>query len=650
MSAKILVFVLAMVILSISLISGIILMDNAAYNDAVSYERVTSALDDLNGKITEMLDQSEKSAVSISQDYRVISALKKNDFNALKSALDSFNGTLQMDTISITDVNGNVIIRQHDPDKYGDNILSQTNVQKALTGSTSTTLEPGALARLSTRSGAPIYDDSGKMIGAVVTGYVFSADILDELKALHNTELTIFAGDERIATTIKKNGQRVVGTKLDSTIAKILLEDEQPYEGKADILEMPFITKYEPLRDTNGDVVGIVFAGISRENAVAATRATFLHILIAVPIVVIICGIILLAFVNKNIKQPMHKLTRASEMLAGGQLDVKLDTGTRKDEIAMLTGAMQTMITQLRSYISDISFILTAMSENDFTVSNGVEYVGDFMPIKNAVNNIMRSLNSTLEVVNQSAIQFSSSADQLSSSAQGLAQGSGDQSEAILRLTDSITQISEDASINAEHVRRAKEYVEQAAASVTTGNEQMTKMLAAMEAIKDSSMQISNIIKTIDDISFQTNILALNAAVEAARAGTAGKGFAVVAEEVKNLASKSAQAAKQTSELINNSILTVKEGYDLADSTATIFQQVTEKAGLVESSILEIDRASTMQSTEIMSVTKDLQQISDVVQVNSATSQQTAAASQELLSQAEILREQVSKFKLADTH
>jgi methyl-accepting chemotaxis protein len=650
MSAKILVFVIVMILVSVSLVAGLVIIDNVAFNNDVSNDRVNSAISDLRNMVNGMLEDSAKSAVSIAQNDRLISAVEKNDFDLIQSVLDDINTTLKMDTISITDTNGTVIIRQHQPDMFGDSILNQRNVQKALSGETSTMLEPSSLSMLSGRSAAPIYNKNGILIGTVVTGFSLeNPEALDELKALHHTEFTIFAGDVRISTTIIKDGARAVGTTLSESIADIVIKQGQPYTGEADILGYPYLTRYEPLHDTEGKIVGVIFAGLSKTDAEASFRNTFIHISVAVPAIVAVCSLILLIFVRRSIKRPMHKLADASDLLANGQLDVKIDISNKKDEVTMLSNAMQKMIRQLRGYISDIRSVLSAMSRNDFTISSSGEYLGDFLPIKEAMAEILNSLNSTMLLVNHSAIQFNSSADQLSASAQALAQGSSEQTEAIVRLTESVSQISDDAVKNAESVRLARNNVDLAAAGIKKGNEQMARMLTAMDDIKASSTEISKIIKTIDDIAFQTNILALNAAVEAARAGAAGKGFAVVAEEVRSLASKSAEAAKQTNQLISRSIAAVNEGYCLADSTAKEFEDVAKKTVMVETSIHEIDKASSMQSTEITHIKASLKQISDVVQMNSASSEETAAASEELLNQSELLHEQIARFKLAHT-
>jgi methyl-accepting chemotaxis protein len=647
LSTKIIIFAAIIVLLSSVLIGIVTLIKSSAYNSKVSYDRIDSALNDLNDTIQEMLVSSNKSALSIAQNYRVIAAMEKGGFDDLKAVLDDINTILKMDTISITDTKGDVIIRQHQPDTFGDNILAQSNVQKALNGECSTTIEPGKLVKLSCRTGAPIYDTKGKLIGAVVTGYVFDKyDIVDYLKELHNTELTIFAGNVRIATTIIKDGERQVNTTLNESVADIVLNQGLAYNGETEILGAKFLTEYRPLLNTEGVIVGAIFAGLSVEEAQDLTNQIITLMLIIIPIIVVVCIIFLLIFNKRNLKNPLNLLPEASNLLAEGKLNVNLETGTKKDEVSKLSNAMQKMISQLYRYMSDITTILNSMADNDFTIGSTEEYTGDFRPIKDALTAITGSLNETLLLVNSTTKQFNISAKQLSSAAQSLAQGTSEQTEAVMSLNDSILHIYEEAELNARNVQLAKTYVEDTISAFSRGNEQMHKMLLAMDAIRTSSAEISAIIKTIDDIAFQTNILSLNAAVEAARAGEAGRGFAVVADEVRSLAAKSAAAANQTSELIYKAISAAKEGYTLADNTAKIFKEVSDNADLLGTSIFEIDKASAMQTAEITQAKNGISQISSVVQLNSSTSEETAAASEELLTQAELLTEQISKFKL----
>lgn len=649
MSTKILLFTTVMIILSVGMTSGLVMIENSSYNHKVSYDRVAAATSNLKSAIQDQLTESQKNAVSIAQNYKLIDAMENGNFDAMKAVLDDLNATLLTSTISITDPNGNVMIRQHQPEKRGDSILKQTNVQKALLGETSTTLEPGALVKLSSRTGTPVKNPDGEIIGTAVTGYTFdNAELLDHLKEMLSTDLTIYSGTESIATTITSNDKRAVGVTLGEGIAKAVLEQGKPYAGSEQINGVTYITRYEPLSDTSGKIVGAIFAGLPETEAQASTTRTFFHLLVFMPLVVLVCALILLWFVQGQIKKPMLKLTNVSNLLANGQLTVDIDVQSgRKDEIAMLANAMQKMVANLHTYISDISVVLNAMANNDFTTGSSGDYVGDFLPIKEALSGISTSLNHTLTLVNDSVVQYHVNAEQLSSSAQQLAQGSSEQTEAILELSDAVSKISEGADYNVQNVRLAMEYVGEASASIEKGNEHMGQMLHAMEDIKTASSEINKIIKTIEDIAFQTNLLALNASVEAARAGTAGRGFAVVADEVRNLAAKSAEASKQTAGLISNAIAAVKQGYLLADGTARAFSEVSAKTGMVESTILAIDQSSTKQADEISHITAGLKQISDVVQMNMAASEETAATGEELLSQAELLRTQLSGFILA---
>ena len=649
LSKKIPLFTILMIMISVIIIAGLSVTENYIYNKQVNYERVESAVNDTNKQIQLMLERSRRNAVSISQNYRLMNALENQNFDQMKSALDELNQYLEADTITITDLEGNVMIRQHEPSKLGDNISNQTNVQEALEGKVLTTLEPGALVKLSCRTGAPVRNEKGDIIGTVVTGYTFeNSNFLDELKALHNTELTIFANDIRIATTITQNGERAVGTSLNENIAKTVLEEGNTYTGKADILGVPHITEYVPLRNTEGEIVGVVFAGLSEAAANKATRDSILHMAAAAILIIAICAFILFRFMNKNIKQPMYKLTEVSTMLAQGRLDVEIEsaTGSKKDEVGLLNEAMYQMVRQLRSYILDITQVLSAMSNNDFTAKSSVSYMGDFAVIGTSLHGISSSLNETLLLINTATEQVSSGASQVADGAQALATGSTEQAASVEQLNASISEVSKQTEENAAQVRRATAQLGEAGDRLSEGNKQMSQLIGAMSDINSASNQIANITKVIEDIAFQTNILALNAAIEAARAGNAGKGFAVVADEVRNLAAKSAEAAKQTASLIGASVETVEKGSEITTETAQIVQDAVRNLAAIIEDIGQVEQASNQQSLSIGQIRQGLEQVSTVVQSNAATAEENSAISEEMSAQAAMLRQEVAKFKL----
>ncbi|MEG0215173.1 MAG: methyl-accepting chemotaxis protein, partial [Hungatella sp.] len=319
-----------------------------------------------------------------------------------------------------------------------------------------------------------------------------------------------------------------------------------------------------------------------------------------------------------------------------------------KDETGVLADATALLTKSLNNVVNEVSETLVQMANNNFTVSELRAYQGDFLPLSQSTNHIVESLNDTLSQINVASDQVSVGSDQVSSGAQALSQGATEQASSIEELSASILEVSANVKQNAGNANNANILSSEAAAKLMEGNQEMGKMLAAMTDISDSSKKISNIIKTINDIAFQTNILALNAAVEAARAGEAGKGFAVVAEEVRNLASKSAAASKDTTALIESSIRAVDHGTQLADNTASLLQEVMDKATKSTNLVSAIANASGEQSQSLEQVTLGIEQISAVVQTNSATAEESAAASEELSGQATMLKQLVSQFKLKD--
>ena len=350
---------------------------------------------------------------------------------------------------------------------------------------------------------------------------------------------------------------------------------------------------------------------------------------------------------NKQAK-PILSLTKSVKKLSEGSLDEEISVRS-KNEIGLLAKGLRQLVKQLKDYqlyIQEITDSLTEMQNGNLDIELKNEYAGEFAKVKFALLNLSDRLTDLIGNIQQSSDFVSSSAKNVASGAQNLTEGSMAQASSIEELSATINDISTRVKLNAENAGKVDSEAQISRTELSKSDGQMQEMKQSMNNINEKSTEISKIIKTIDDIAFQTNILALNAAIEAARAGEAGKGFAVVADEVRNLAQKSAEAAKNTTVLIDETVKAVEMGTNLADSTAVSLHQVVEGQDSLSTLISKIARASEEQSQAIAQVTTGIDQISGVVQQNSATAEESSAASSELNAQAEKLRAQISRFRL----
>lgn len=349
-----------------------------------------------------------------------------------------------------------------------------------------------------------------------------------------------------------------------------------------------------------------------------------------------------------NALKPLKKISEVGKEVAGGNFDVEIHY-PHKDEIGELSGSISEVIGRSKKIVFDLRDRLDAMAGGNFTENlESEEYVGDYAPLLESLKHIQEDMNRTLQEVHASSVQVLSSAEQVNTGAQSLSQGATEQASSIEELSANMQDISQSIQASTKTAGDAYKLQGEAGVAVLQSNEKMEEMRKAMDDITAKSNEISKIIKTIDDIAFQTNILSLNAAIEAARAGAAGKGFAVVADEVGNLAQKSAKAAQNTGLLIEETIEAVEKGAKITEETAESLNSVSKSTEEVNTLIEKISAASSKDLEGITSLNQGLQQISSVVQANSATAEQSAAASEELTGQANKMNELVERFQLKE--
>ena len=374
---------------------------------------------------------------------------------------------------------------------------------------------------------------------------------------------------------------------------------------------------------------------------------TMLLILIALAGITVLFSSAIWYLISKSITRPIQELKRSAEELAAGNLHTEISY-TAENELGSLAESMRMTIQALREYMSEIEKSMMLIGKGKLNYQTEVEFKGDFIALKRSLDQISVMLSESMMKISNSAEQVSGGAQQISNGAQMLSQGASEQTGSIEELAANINEISETVKRNADDTVTASDLADAVEQEIMDNSTQMEAVTMAIAQIRQTSKDITGIVKEIEDIAFQTNLLSLNAAVEAARAGDAGRGFSVVAEEIRKLATKTTDASKITAQLIQKSTKSVEEGSALIDASEQSLKHIVDGARDVASKIEQISQSNIQQANFIIQIRQSIEQISDIVQGNSATSEESAAASEELAAQAQILREMVSRFELLE--
>ncbi|MEY8235611.1 methyl-accepting chemotaxis protein [Lachnospiraceae bacterium 66-29] len=651
---KITVSVLVLVIISLSLL-GIISCVLNSHSTNSTLERNMKATAKVSAERVEWEITSYK---NLAEDLGLMARLANEevDIEEKKTLVDE---RVKLNEMAYGDILDSKGISIFTGENWGDTAF----FQEAFKGSVyvSEPITSGTQGYLQIAIAAPLWKDG--LYGTEVVGVVYLApeeNFLNDIMVatnvsehgsaymIDNTGNVIAHKDIEL---VKNRDNSIEAAKTNSALKPLAKLEQKMVKGESGFGTYRYggvkkIMAYAPVKNSNDWSIAIT-APLSDFIGETIIGIVITILIVAAAIAV---AVVMVKKLAENIGTPIRLCAERLKTLAQGDLHTEIPSVSSKDETLILVNATEDIVSGMGLIIRDVDYILNEMSNNNFNVhSQSLEsYVGDFEGILKAVRRIKYSLSSTLIHIREAADQVGLGASQLAESGQALAEGATDQAASVEELLATVNSIADQVERNTENAMSTSQRATQIGKEADTSSAYIREMMQAMQRISDASMQISNIIQTIEEIADQTNLLSLNASIEAARAGEAGRGFAVVAGEIGHLANQCTESVEDTRKLIEAALNEVESGNQIAGETAKALQKVIAGMEEIVKSVEQVAENSNEQNNSMQQINETIEMISEVVQTNSAAAEQGSATSEELSAQATELNDLIESFQLSE--
>ncbi len=627
MKKKLPIFIIFTIMITVVLTVGTSLLLFLHYNDTMAQKAVNNGVYSLKMLMDDYKDRTLNYASILAAHPGIVKAVATHDSATALHYLTSLSKKAKIDFITVTDANGTVIVRSHNPSK-GDSLMAQKSVKMALAGKSNSEFAKGVTIPFSVRAAVPVKNEAGNIIGAVSTGYKLDkTNIVDSLKKNLGVDITIFFKDIRVNTTIKQNGHRVVGTPLDPHITKIVLKESHTYTGKTAILGRPYITTYIPLLGSNHKPVGILFAGQSMKQVLTTSYIVLINVTVITLILILLVSFLVTVILNSQLINPLKITVDALKQVAEGNLNVDIpENQISQDEIGQLLSSLKIMVGNVKELVHEIHVL------GETVAASAEEMMASSEEVTKAGEHVVGAITDLAREASEQAVLTEKGNTKIKDIVEGLRQ-----------IAAEMEDSEELATKTWENMNQGHKVVQLQESKMEENKKLTTKVNTSIYNLTQMSSEIEEILSVIRAVAEQTNLLAINAAIEAARAKEQGRGFAVVAQQVKSLSEQSGSSVENISSIVhtlqahigqiveemNQMESVADEGEKSLRDLISMFRNASESVEVITARIKTVSKAADELTSNANHAGTSIEEIATIAEETAAGSEEVSASSEE---------------------